>query len=389
MKHCLLIQCKRDDEVMKKIVLISAFYLEIDTSRPFQIYKALANYDYSVRVLTTDFNHSSKSHHFINDKNVKQFSVPGYYGTFSLKRICSHIVYAVKVYFELMKVDYDLVYLVIPTNFSAFLATIVSKKKGAKIISDVIDIWPQETRSKLMTLPFKVWQYFRDYSVRNSDKVLLGTTAFCSNVKNICVDYEVLYLSKTQSLAYSKHVFLDCIQESISLLYLGNFSYSYDFKSLIYILLNSKKKTKLKIIGDGPFKREFIKILDSKKIVYEDFGLVFNENEKEGILKSAHFGYNAVNEGIQVGLSYKSIDYLSFGLPIINSISFDTKNLIEEYQAGLNFDPARLDDLLIRLDTINQSEYEQMRKGAIALFEDQFSFSSFEKKINNVVKKLV
>ena len=53
-------------------------------------------------------------------------------------------------------------------------------------------------------------------------------------------------------------------------------------------------------------------------------------------MSKCHFGLNIMKESVCVGLTTKSIDYFSCGLPIINNIKGDTWNIVEKYNVGIN-----------------------------------------------------
>ena len=55
----------------------------------------------------------------------------------------------------------------------------------------------------------------------------------------------------------------------------------------------------------------------------------------------------------EVALSYKSVDYLSFGLPLINSAKHDTMRLINSQDAGFNFDDNQIGVLVNKLSKIS------------------------------------
>ena len=58
--------------------------------------------------------------------------------------------------------------------------------------------------------------------------------------------------------------------------------------------------------------------------------------EKINILAPCDYALNIMKDNVSVGLTIKSIDYLSYGLPLINNIKGDTWKLINDEKIGLN-----------------------------------------------------
>lgn len=376
---------------MKKVLIVSAFYLENATSRPYQIRTCFEKLGFNVHVLTTNFNHSSKKHEIIIDENVTQIHVNEYKSTFSLSRILSHLTYAFKLRKFIRKQEYDLLYIAVPPNLSSYFASKIAAHRKKLIIVDIIDIWPQNNTKGIFSPIYKIWQKWRDIAVSKSNILLLETTAYIEKVNSINQDYNLVYIAKPTEISFNldetKEMRKD-FKKELKIAYLGNFSDSYDFDSLVFILEALKIfNASLIIIGDGPLKSEVLEKLTNKKIIYQDYGIVFDEMLKGKILNQCHFGYNAVKESTLVGLSYKSIDYLSFSLPLLNSVKYDTCDLIETYHAGINFNAEKLNELVLHITSLTFDGYLHMINGAKELFDAHFSIDSFYNTMESILQQ--
>ena len=58
--------------------------------------------------------------------------------------------------------------------------------------------------------------------------------------------------------------------------------------------------------------------------------------KKKQIFDKCHFGLNIMKDTVCVGLTAKSIDYFQAGLPILNSIQIDTKDIVNKNLFGFN-----------------------------------------------------
>ncbi|EMF47443.1 hypothetical protein B481_1031 [Planococcus halocryophilus Or1] len=74
------------------------------------------------------------------------------------------------------------------------------------------------------------------------------------------------------------------------------------------------------------------------------------------------FGFNGFKDETSVGLSYKSLDYMDYGLALINSTKEDTWNLINENQAGLNYFADDVDSLINNLVNLAPEDVLLMKK---------------------------
>ena len=127
---------------MKKIIIVNSsdtFEKRVD-----MIYSALKRLGYEVEVFGSDYMHIEKRRR--ESKNPDYFfikSIP-YHKNLSVKRIFSHIYFAYKAIRELGTREFDLLYVIIPPNVQSMIVSkFFGKKAGAKLIIDIIDMWPE------------------------------------------------------------------------------------------------------------------------------------------------------------------------------------------------------------------------------------------------------
>lgn len=88
-----------------------------------------------------------------------------------------------------------------------------------------------------------------------------------------------------------------------------------------------------------------------------------------------------------VGLTMKSVEYLAFGVPILNTIQGDTWRLVEDEKVGYNchsiMDDGQIDDI------IHLSEdAARMRTHIRDVYEKRFSISAFYNQMEIVWSQL-
>lgn len=375
---------------MKKCIIISAFYQNILTSRPRLIYEFMES-RYETTVVTADFVHSTKKYDKTKESYIDKVHVPKYSKNFSIGRIFSHFVFAIKVVLYLYVNKSDLVYICLPPNFSSWVSSILAKKSGSSVIVDVIDIWPNynEKSKGLIGSFYKIWGSFRDKAISNSNYVILECNLYKKLLnKNLKCSSCVIPLAKKENNKIT--LFTNKIDNNILYVgYIGAFSHSYDFDSLIKILSNIKtKKIHVEIIGFGELKSVVLEKLKINGIPYTDYGIVYEEDLKRDILSRCHFGFNGFKDNAIVGLSYKSIDYLSFGVPLLNNLKEDTWDIVNDLKVGFNYCSNDILKVVKLIDQIDFEELQEMKKKSRLAFENNYSWKAFVNSMQCVLNKL-
>lgn len=378
---------------MKKALVISCFFSKGGASRPYQAYEYLKK-EYDVEVLYSLFSHSSKNYiekyediNFIPIKPIK------YDKNISLRRIISHIDFGIKAKKIVKKKNIDLIYVAVPANIVGYLVVKVAKSKGIKVIVDIVDIWPEALpiptylKKVLDWNIFRSWRYMRNWAISNCDIAISESYYFNQKINNNKIN--VIHLSKPHSnILDLKSVKLN---NKLLIAYLGSINNIYDFEGLIKICKIIKDKGKniqLEIIGDGERKDWLINQLEINNINYKYYGKIYCEAEKYDILKNVHFGFNGYKGTTEVALSYKSIDYLSYGVPLLNSTKGDTKQIIDQYMCGMNYDHNNLEKICENIISLSDEEFKIMKQKSYDVFLKYFSQEVYESKMDLLLNKL-
>ena len=104
----------------------------------------------------------------------------------------------------------------------------------------------------------------------------------------------------------------------------------------------------------------FIKSVQSVGVPAIWHGVIFDEKKRREILSGCHCGLNMMKFSVLVGLTTKSIDYTSSGVPLMNAIKGDSFDLVDKYDIGFN-----LTECIVNFDEIvfmENDDYQKMRK---------------------------
>ena len=333
---------------------------------------------YRVTYITSDYDHIQKKHIKARRKGTIHIHVPGYKNNISPGRLISHVVFSWKTGKILEKLKPDLVYCIFPPNtLVKNCARYRTANKHAKLIFDCHDTWPEsfpyKKYQKLLRMPFDKWKNLRDNYIEAADK-LVCVSKECRDFftgKNIKIPVEVLKpaANRTQIPDYQFQP-----EKEIAFCYLGNVNHITDIslvKSLLQILSVSRKSS-VHIIGQGQNLDRMIKELQMPGVRIICYGTVFDERKKAEIIAQCVFGLNVPRESIHSTRSLKSIEYMRFGLPILNAGSGENFDIVKNKNTGLNVNRSNIRQTAEDILNIDSRMLYQMSENSIQCYQESF-----------------
>lgn len=333
---------------------------------------------YSTTYITSDFDHTSKEVFTCDVPGAVQIHARPYRKNLSLDRILSHQMFARDVFREIEQQEQqpDVIVALLPPNFLSYYGAKYKKKHpNVYLIYDIFDMWPETfpfgRAKKLLAPVFKVWAWIRDHNLPAADYITTECEMF-RQLLNLPEEKSAsFYLSapKLTILLGEPELSGECLE----LCYLGAINNVIDIPVVSQLIgqLTQKKPVKLHIIGKGEREQELIDSAGAAGAEVCFHGPVYDEEQKRNIINRCHFGLNIMKSSVCVGLTMKSIDYFRFGLPIINNIPSDTRNLVEQKGIGIQLDedcPQKILDMSIE-------QCAAMRGNVRAVFETMFENS--------------
>lgn len=348
---------------MKAIIITNSTNFE---PRAELVGRCLKEAGVEVQYIYSDFSHREKKKlHRSEPDHVYVPTIP-YHKNLSLRRIRSQMDFAKKTGRLLEAMNFDLLYVMLPANSLAKAAVgaieqkvalesavnagapdYISKgRRNPKLVFDIIDLWPESLRlGKLAVLPpFTYWKSLRDRYLPQADLVITECDLYRQMLHLDPERSVTMYWAKEESKRDAADWEVSSPASDnhrIRLAYLGAINNIIDIDGIVKVckdLNDSGRQVHLEIIGDGEGRENFLSALQTAGIGYTYHGTVFDENKKREILTSCDFGLNLMKPGVCVGLTMKSIDYWSYGLPILNNIPGDTWELVEKEEMGFNVD---------------------------------------------------
>ncbi len=350
------------------------------------LYEVFSNEGHKVKVFTSDFRHFEKVKRNDLKKDFQFFKAEPYIKNLSYKRLHSHTKLSKDIFTHLNTgiQNVDLLWILVPPNsFVKDAARYKMCHQNVKLIFDLIDLWPETMPVGAIKkcFPFTVWKNIRDKNIQTADYVVTECSLYQEKLKKILqgMRTSTLYLARPL-VPYVPH--LNLPKDRINICYLGSINNIIDIDIIANIIKEFKKQksVELHIVGDGERKDELIDAAEKSGASVIFHGKVYNRIEKQNIFDSCHYGLNIMKTSVCVGLTMKSMDYMEFGLPIINNIMGDTWDVINEYKIGFNIN---------ELFAFNSFEYDyDSRVRVRKCYERHFTIDNFSKTVLDIVKNV-
>lgn len=346
---------------------------------------------YDTTYITSDFDHTGKTVFTCRVEGCVQLPARPYKKNLSVDRILSHRNFARDVfrYIEDLPQQPEVLVVQLPPNFLAYYGAKYKKRHPqVKLIFEIFDLWPETFPGglvkKLLAPVFGVWAAIRDRNLSAADYVVTECEMFreklglAENSRAIWLCAEPLTIEKTQP---------QLCTDALELCYLGAINNVISIPDICGLLkeLTPHRKVILHIIGKGERQQEFIDEATASGAEVIFHGAVYDEAKKLEIMNQCHFGLNIMKSSVCVGLTMKSVDYFRFGLPIINNIPADTKQLVQEKGIGVQLEEGCAQKLL----ALTNEDCLAMRGRVEVLFQKSFEKSVILKQYCDVLEQVM
>jgi glycosyltransferase involved in cell wall biosynthesis len=355
--------------------------------RSFLLAKALALRGHQVTWWISDFEHRSKSYRgrgILTDpllpngvRVIAVHSTP-YKKNISIQRI----LYEVNFGKEWIKSAQnepapDLIVLADPALFYSSPVVEYRKKRGCKLVLDVIDLWPELftvalpnfIRPLARSIFYPLFQRRRKL-VNSSDGVVAVSHDYLSAVmqnqepKPPCaVAYLGIDMAQQQSSTINTKLQAQLIkfrsQFSLTVVYAGTLGDAYDMNLLIKAVNrvnDDGRSIGFIFAGDGPKRRD---VLDAANKFSKNMLFLGSlpASDLPTLYANADIGLMTYLPGSTVAMPVKFFDYLVGGLAILSSLDRDVRRLIEDHGVGLTYRPSDIEDFFRCLDTFDFDRY--------------------------------
>lgn len=390
---------------MKKAVIVGLGQL-----KRIQLIKSILADEYEIKILIHDFDHAKKQYKVNRDPQYEYLHMPRFKKNISAARAWAYYVWGNNIYSTLKEYKPDLIYVILPPNYIAYKCFQYYKRNSeVKLVADLYNLWPEampvKKYEKYAGFLLKMWAGLRKNCLSNAEQVFLECEYYLDFLKNVQFKRkpEILYLYKEQNAeersfvndVTKKHLFERNNEfnskkaiEHVTIGYLGGINNIIDIQGITDIcnyLIREGIKVDIRIIGLGESKDSLISGLKKVGAEVTYYGPIYDNKMKIGILGECDLCINMMKETVAVGLTTKSTDYFSIGIPLLNTIKGDTWNIVEKYGAGFNYTGHNGNELV---SLIKNNKLTEMREKALAVYDENLSYDTIRNKAVVSLKKI-
>ena len=344
------------------------------TYRTFLLAEALSERGHEVHCFISSFNHRLKEPRSVDEGyespcgKIKTTVVPtsGYTSHTSISRVSSEMRFgrAFRSISASMSAP-DIVVLADPCIFYGWSVVKAPILRKAKLIIDVLDLWPEMFVSLLhpklsfmgesLFMPLKLWRSF----LHSHAKAIVGVSSdYVAAVKPRATQAaEVFYIGSNTSPIPLEGPAARVLQRpmtsrkyELTLIYAGTLGSKYDIELLIEaarLFTASERSVGFVICGDGPKASLFDSALIPSNVHF--LGRV-NQKVLLELYQEADIGVMPYCWGSEVSMPLKLYDYLNHGLPVISSLRRESRQIIEQGSCGLYYEAESLSDFSARIE---------------------------------------
>lgn len=365
---------------------------------------------YDVTFITSDFDHFTKKHRdFVSEKysyKIQLIHEPGYKTNVSLKRLYSHRIWGHNVYKYLqISKKPDLVYIAVPSLTVGVKTVEYCKVNKIRLVADVQDLWPEAfflaIRNKILQNCFLPIKWYVNKIYKSADLLLAVSQTYLDRamaVNHHSDGYSVFLGNDGAAFDVGRIKYsVKKPSKEFWIVYIGTLGHSYDIPCVINAIkkLNGKSSEgdiiRFIIIGDGPLKKTFEDYAQMNGVNCEfTGGLAYQE--MVGRMCSCDVVMNPIVKGAPQSITNKVGDYALSGLPVISTQENpEYRQLVEEYQCGINCECGNSDQVADAINTLakNPALRIQMGENARRLGVEKFDRRSTYIQIIDALEKCV
>lgn len=373
--------------------------------------RVLSRRGHKVTWWTSNFSHGTKSFRAPSrgkpNLEIIQLPTPKYKKNVSLGRIWNHYLYGRRFKLKALKWGEipDIIISSCPPLYSAKVSLKLAKRWRVKCIIDIQDLWPEVFEiflppvvGKLILYPLKK---FADSIYSSADGLMAVGKTFLKRGLSVSKGEKmslVLYLGTDLRLFDGlKSKDIPGTQKrggEFWVTYIGTIGKSYDLQTVVEcagFLKDSHPEIKFFILGEGPELKKLKEMAKRKKLTNCIFTGLLPPEDMVRLLQSSDVGLNAIPRKGQQYFPNKVFDYMACGLPIINSVEGELKDLIESEALGRHYiaeDATSLKEAILELYHASDKR-KIMGENARRIVEERFDRNKEYPKIIPFLEALV
>jgi len=333
----------------------------------------------------------------------------------SLARYIDHQIVAFK--FRMQSKKYpkpDIIVASMPDHLLAYEAACYAQKNGVPFIVDIRDIWPDIFLNRIKNLGlYRLGKLIlaRDFKLLTA---LLSRADALAAVSRGYLQWGLdkagrlqgpfdrvfyhgynSYATKAKNLNQKLDIsdWLKGKEDQKAFIFIGTFGISYELELVLDAARRFQESGRTDICFVVAGTGEQFKMISKKASGLENVILPgwIGEKEINALLNRGYAGLLSYVESAPQGLPNKPFEYLSTGLPLVNSLKGEMAELVDRYQFGLNYSPGDLGRLCACIERIadDSSMHYEMSRNALDFFKKYGDADKIYEEYATYIEKIV
>lgn len=349
--------------------------------------------DAHLTIVASSFDHFGKLRR--HDTRALLVDVRGYEKNASFDRVLSYCDFAKRLTDLSALREADIVYICVPDYISAAVVLQMARDRQAVVV-DVVDLWPEafpvgtHILAMLKAMFLRPAKLLRRCVFERADVIAFQSMRFLRCFGN-CAARRVMLPMALPDIGGSVELSRPNVEHELRIIFLGSMNHITDVECLILLLsgLSRRRKVVLDIIGVGVALDGLLRRLSDSRVKINVLGAIFDSALKAKYLDRAHFGFNGYRARTDVSVSYKGIEYLRAGLPIINRTKEGLADIVHQYRCGFNYTEDVIDATVENIALLSKEDWGDMSRQARIAFEANFTLSKFREALGGVLESLL
>lgn len=313
---------------------------------------------------------------------IRLVPTSGYRKHIGLGRVRFELLFSWRMYQRALKESPPACIIAVdPPQTIGFLAVKLARHFGARLILDVMDLWPElfvlafprllKSLAPIVLYPLYV---LRRHNLRQADAITSVCDTYLEVAKReaprvqraltIFIGIDVASfremnreLGKSSSREVQKK--WQKMPGEVWALYAGTLGNNYDIETLLQAaacLEQRDSKIKILIAGEGPYRdriTEFIATRQPTNLVYLGH---LSPEELILLYQFCDIGLCTYGAESKVAMPVKAYDYMAAGLPIINSLQGELEKFLRDHQIGIQYKSGDPNSLANALELLAKDE---------------------------------
>jgi glycosyltransferase involved in cell wall biosynthesis len=270
--------------------------------------------------------------------------------------------------------NYDYILVESPPLFLGISAYFLSKRKRAKLIFNVSDLWP-ESAEKLGLVTNKIFlkmaTWLEEFLYRKSILITGQTQGIVANIKGRFPNKNVYWLPNGVDLNYykPKEVVSNWRAENgfsesdILILYGGIIGHAQGLETILHAAnkLMNQERVHFILVGDGPVLPDLLALKNELNLSNIHFFQPVPKSQMPFVLKACDLSAIPLKKLplFEGAIPSKIFECIAMEIPILLGVQGEAKTLfIEEGKCGLAFEPENADDLAQQIEDVLTGKHD-------------------------------